>query len=112
MKQLLEECPGDTCLEGAVVSLELAAQALQLAAGQDGLAVLALQVVLLLHQLRLLLLQDLHLFLGVTVLFQLGRGSKGHRCSKTDQGNMPCPCEGTRGSKQCSPCSERRTRGL
>lgn len=54
------------------MSLELAAQALQLAAGQDGLAVLTLQVVLLLHQLRLLLLQDLHLFLGVTVLFQLG----------------------------------------
>lgn len=63
--------PGHTCLEGAVVSLQLTAQALQLAAGQDGLAMLALQVVLLLHQLCLLLLQNLHLFLGVTVLFQL-----------------------------------------
>lgn len=73
------EAPGDTCLEGTVVSLQLAAQALQLAAGQDGLAVLALQVILLLHQLRLLLLQDLHLFLGGAMLFQLGQGSKGHR---------------------------------
>lgn len=53
------------------MSLQLTAQALQLAAGQDGLAMLALQVVLLLHQLCLLLLQNLHLFLGVTVLFQL-----------------------------------------
>lgn len=82
--------------------LELAAQALQLAAGQDGLAVLALQVVLLLHQLRLLLLQDLHLLLGVTVLLQLGQGSKGHRCSRAEQGNAPCAKEETRESWKCS----------
>lgn len=71
-KQLLQQSQETPCLEGAVVPLELTAQALQLAAGQDGLAVLTLQVVLLLHQLCLLLLQNLHLFLGVSVLFQLG----------------------------------------
>lgn len=102
MKRLLQRRPADTRLEGAVVPLELAAQALQLAAGQDGLAVLALQVVLLLHQLRLLLLQDLHLLLGVTVLLQLGQGSKGHRCSRAEQGNAPCAEEETRESRKCS----------
>lgn len=95
----MKQHPRDTCLEGAVVPLELTAQTLQLAAGQDGLAVLALQVVLLLHQLRLLLLQDLHLLLGVTVLFQLGQESKGHRCSKTDQGKA-VPVRGNRGTKE------------
>lgn len=54
------------------MALQLTAQALELAAGQDGLAMLAAQVVLLLHQLTLLLLQELHLLLGVPVLFQLG----------------------------------------
>lgn len=67
--------------------LQLPAQALQLAAGQDGLAVLALQVILLLHQLALLLLQDLHLLLRVTVLLQLGErgaeavGAAGQGCA-------------------------------
>lgn len=63
-------------LEGAVMALQLAAEALELAAGQDGLAVLAAQVVLLLHQLALLLLQELHLLLGVPVLFQLETGTE------------------------------------
>lgn len=63
-------------LEGTVVALQLAAQALELAAGQDGLAVLTAQVVLLLHQLALLLLQELHLLLGVPVLLQLETGGQ------------------------------------
>lgn len=58
-------------LECPVVSLQLSAQTLQLAASQDGLAVLVPEVVLVLDQLVLLLLQRSHLFLGVTVLFQL-----------------------------------------
>lgn len=53
------------------MSLQLSAQTLQLAASQDGLAVLVPEVVLVLDQLVLLLLQGSHLFLGVTVLFQL-----------------------------------------
>lgn len=58
-------------LECAVVSLQFPAQALQLAAGQDGLAVFVPQVVFLLDELILLLLQHPHLLLGVPVLFQL-----------------------------------------
>lgn len=58
-------------LECAVVSLQLPAQALQLAASQDGLAVFAPQVVFLLDELILLLLQHPHLLLGVPMLFQL-----------------------------------------
>lgn len=58
------------------MALQLPAQALELAAGQDGLAVLTAQVVLLLHQLALLLLQELHLLLGVPVLLQLGTGGQ------------------------------------
>lgn len=71
-------------LEGAVMALRSRQEALRLAAGQDGLAVLAAQVVLLLHQLALLLLQELHLLLGVPVFFQLETGTEpvgtqGHR---------------------------------
>lgn len=58
-------------LECAVVSLQLPAQALQLAAGKDGLAVFVPQVVLLLDNLALLLLKDPHMLLGGPVLFQL-----------------------------------------
>lgn len=58
-------------LECAVVSLQLPAQTLQLAASQDGFAVFIPQVVFLLDQLVLLLLQRPHLLLGVSVLFQL-----------------------------------------
>lgn len=53
------------------MSLQLPAEALQLAAGQDGLAVFVAQVVFLLDELGLLLLQRPHLLLGVAVLFQL-----------------------------------------
>lgn len=63
-------------LECAVVSLQFPAQTLQLAAGQDGLAVLVPQVVFLLDQLVLLLLQRSHLLLGVAVLFQLSQAHK------------------------------------
>lgn len=62
---------GSLYLERTVMSLQLSAQTLQLAASQDGLAVLVPEVVLVLDQLVLLLLQRSHLFLGVTVLFQL-----------------------------------------
>lgn len=58
-------------LEGAVVPLQLPAQTLQLAACQNGFAVLVPQVVFLLDQLALLLLQRPHLLLSVTVLLQL-----------------------------------------
>lgn len=58
-------------LESAIVSLQLPAEALQFAAGQDGLAVLIPQVVFLLYQLVLFLLQHSHLLLSITVLFQL-----------------------------------------
>lgn len=58
-------------LQCAVVSLQLPAQTLQLAASQHGLAVLVPQVVFLLDHLVLLLLQHSHLLLGVTVLLQL-----------------------------------------
>jgi len=34
------------------------------------------------------------------VLFQLGEGSKGHRCSKTDHGNRLCPGERTQGQRR------------
>lgn len=60
-------------LERAVVSLQFTAQALQLAAGQNGLAVLVPQVVLFLDQLGLLLLQSSHLLLRVAVLFKLNK---------------------------------------
>lgn len=60
-------------LERAVVSLQLPAKTLQFAASQDGLAVLVSQVILFLDQLVLFLLQHSHLFLGVTVLFQLSQ---------------------------------------
>lgn len=55
------------------MSLEFPAQALQLAAGQNGLAVLVPQVVLFLDQLGLLLLQSSHLLLGVAMLFELNK---------------------------------------
>lgn len=58
-------------LQCAVVSLQFTAQALQLASGQDGLAVLVPQVVFFLDQLSLLLLQGSHLLLRVAVLFKL-----------------------------------------
>lgn len=55
------------------MSLQLPAQTFQLAASQDGLAVLIPEIVFVLDQLVLLLLQCSHLFLGVTVLFQLSQ---------------------------------------
>lgn len=60
-------------LERTVVSLQLPAQTLQLAAGQDGLAVLVPEVIFVLDQLVLLLLQRSHLLLGVAVLLQLSQ---------------------------------------
>lgn len=58
-------------LQGLVVSLQLPTQTLQLAASQDGLAVISLQVDLLLHDLRLLLLKHLQPLLHGATLFQL-----------------------------------------
>lgn len=58
-------------LQGLVVPLQLSAEPLQLAASQHGPAVLALQLVLLLHHLQQLLLQHLQLLLVTPVLFQL-----------------------------------------
>lgn len=46
-------------LQGLVMSLQLPTQTFQLAASQDGLAVISLEVKLLLHDLRLLLLNHL-----------------------------------------------------
>lgn len=60
-----------TDLEVFVVPLELPAQALKLAASEDGSAVLALQLVLLLGDLGLPLLQVLELFLLGTMFFEL-----------------------------------------
>lgn len=54
--------------------LQLPAQTLKLASGQDSLAVFPSQMVLLLHELALLLLQELHLLLRVPMLFQLRTG--------------------------------------
>lgn len=62
-------------LQGLVVPLQLPAQALQLAAGQDGLAVLALQVDLLLHYLRLFLLHHFQTLLLAAALLQLHTGN-------------------------------------
>lgn len=62
-------------LERAVVFLQLPAQTLQLAASQDGLAVLVPQRVLLQYHLVLLLLQRPHLLLGVAVHLQLSPAS-------------------------------------
>lgn len=80
MEVKVTNCPSQGAqpayLEGTVVALQLAAQALELAAGQDGLAVFTAEVVLLLHQLALLLLQELHLLLGVPVLLQLETGGQ------------------------------------
>lgn len=45
------------------MSLQLSAQALKLASGQDSLAMLTTEMVLLLDELALLLLQELHLLL-------------------------------------------------
>lgn len=56
-----------------VVPLELPAEALEFAAGEDGAAVLTLQLVLLLGDLGLPLLQVLELFLLSTMFFMLGR---------------------------------------
>lgn len=56
------------------MSLQLPAQALKLASGQDSLAMLTTEMVLLLYELDLLLLQELHLLLRVSVLFQLRIG--------------------------------------
>lgn len=58
-------------LQGLVVPLQLSAEPLQLTASQHGPAVLALQLVLLLHHLQQLLLQHLQLLLVTPVLFQL-----------------------------------------
>lgn len=78
-------------LEGAVVALQFAAQALELAAGQDGLAVLTTQVILLLHQLALLLLQELHLLLGVPVLLQLETGGQVSTLGGSSHGGPGSP---------------------
>lgn len=61
-------------LQGLVVPLQLSAEPLQLAARQHGPAVLALQLVLLLHHLEQLLLQHLQLLLVAPVLLQLQKG--------------------------------------
>lgn len=61
-----------THLQVFVVPLELPAQALKLAAGKDGSAVLTLQLVLLLGDLGLSFLQVLELFLLSTMFFKLG----------------------------------------
>lgn len=53
--------------------LELSAQALKLAAGKDGSAVLTLQLVFLLGDLGLSLLEILQLLLLGTVFFKLGK---------------------------------------
>lgn len=53
--------------------LELPAQALELAAGEDGSAVLTLQLILLLGDLGLPLLQVLEFFLLSTMFFKLCR---------------------------------------
>lgn len=53
--------------------LELPAQALELAAGEDSSAVLTLQLILLLGDLGLPLLQVLELFLLSTMFFKLCR---------------------------------------
>lgn len=58
-------------LQGLVVPLQLSAEPLQFAAGQHGPAVLALQLVLLLHHLEELPLQNLQLLLVASVLLQL-----------------------------------------
>lgn len=58
-------------LQCLVVPLQLPTEALQLAAGQDGLAMLPLQVDLLLHNLRLLLLQGFQSLLHAAALLQL-----------------------------------------
>lgn len=58
-------------LQRLVVSLQLPTEALKLAAGQDGLAVLPLQVDLLLYNLRLLLLQGFQTLLHAAALLQL-----------------------------------------
>lgn len=58
-------------LQGLVVPLQLSTQPLQFAAGQHGPAVLALQLILLLHHLKQLLLQNLQLLLVAPMLLQL-----------------------------------------
>lgn len=73
------------------MALQLAAQALELAAGQDGLAVLTTQVVLLLHQLALLLLQELHLLLGVPMFLQLGTGGQVSTLGGSSHGDPGSP---------------------
>lgn len=58
-------------LQGFVMALKFPAQALKFTACEDGLAVLALQVDLLLQHLVLLLLQHLDLLLHAATLLQL-----------------------------------------
>lgn len=66
--------------------LQLLAQTLQLAASQDGFAVLVPQGVLLLHHLVLLLLQHPHLLLGVAVHLQLSPPKHNHRLVNIELG--------------------------
>lgn len=78
---MLQMLQGHLCgelgyLQSLVVSLQLSAESLQFAASQYGPAVLALQLVLLLHHLEELLLQNLHLFLITTMLLQLQEHGK------------------------------------
>ena len=62
------------------MALQLPAQTLKLAAGQDGFAVFALEVHLLLGQLGLLLLQDLYLLLHSAALLQLNKHIRSILC--------------------------------
>lgn len=91
------------------MALQLTAQALELAAGQDGLAMLAAQVVFLLHQLALFLLQELHLFLGVSMLLQLRTERQVNTLQGSLHGNpgsLPTPAVSAQaGHCVCSICS-------
>lgn len=65
------QCDELRYLQGLVVPLQLSAQSLQFTASQHSPAVLTLQLVLLLHDLEQLLLQNLQLFLITAMLLQL-----------------------------------------
>lgn len=71
IEALAEQYAVITHLEGLVVPLELPAEALQFAAGQDGSAVLVLELVPLLPHVALLPLQEPQLLLFPPTLLQL-----------------------------------------
>lgn len=91
------------------MALQLTAQALKLAAGQDGLAMLAAQVVFLLHQLALFLLQELHLFLGVSMFLQLRTERQVSTLQGSPHGDprslLTLPITAQAGHCGCSICS-------